>query len=408
MKRKSSKFLCSLVALIMVLASTGTAFAAGSSAEGAVIGNTVESIDVGSLLNAAEADTLGAVVQGDIVVNYMETGAEDIVQSVITYDGVNNLLDEQDSYHYMGYSKQVWLEKGTVTMIAAAENPTGDAMAYYGVFTDQALVNVVDSIGIVSEEDGADINVFQIPASGYYWIGAYSYASDPTEDICTVTLAPLNFSDADRDIYNGKPIAVGQKSSGQVNYFKFKAVNTGYLIAEGSLDNKYYMTLLNSNKKALSSKSSSDNQIAWAVKKGKTYYIKVEALYSSYDAGGYVFSIENKKVAEKSGASKAKAVSIKKGKTVKGTIIAGEGKADWYKFTVTKTKKVKIDIKGDTNDQIKVVVYDGSRNMGSTTLSYYSGQRTLESIGKLSKGTYHIKVYRGNNKSSGYYSLKWK
>ncbi|MEI3504678.1 MAG: hypothetical protein V8Q42_13900 [Anaerovoracaceae bacterium] len=32
---------------------------------------------------------------------------------------------------------------------------------------------------------------------------------------------------------------------------------------------------------------------------------------------------------------------------------------------------------------------------------------TLTSVGKWSKGTYHIKVYRGNSKSSGWYSLKW-
>ena len=75
---------------------------------------------------------------------------------------------------------------------------------------------------------------------------------------------------------------------------------------------------------------------------------------------------------------------------------------------MTSKKTVKITINGKTNDTLKAVVYKGSKNIGSGSFSYYKSGLTLTSVGKLSKGTYYIKIYRGNSKSSGWYSLKWK
>ena len=142
------------------------------------------------------------------------------------------------------------------------------------------------------------------------------------------------------------------------------------------------------------------------MKKGKTYYVKVAAGYNS--DGAYALKVTNSTISEKSGKKKSRAVLLKKKRTKKGTIVAGEKRTDWYKFRVTKRKTVRLTMKGATNDELKVAIYKGNRRVGRSTLGYYSKSITLRSVGKLSKGTYYIKVYRGTKKSSGWYSLRWK
>lgn len=143
----------------------------------------------------------------------------------------------------------------------------------------------------------------------------------------------------------------------------------------------------------------------YGVKKGNTYYIKVRSNYN-YD-GLYQLKVTNYKISENSGSKKSKAVTIKKGYTKKGTITAGSSQSDWYKFKLTSKKKVKITIKGGTNDKLKFIVYKGSKKVSTSTFYNSTKSITLNSVGKWSKGTYYIKAYRGTSKSSGWYSLKW-
>ena len=133
--------------------------------------------------------------------------------------------------------------------------------------------------------------------------------------------------------------------------------------------------------------------------------MKVRALYNA--SGMYQLKVTNTGISEKSGTTKSKAVTIKKGSTKKGTITAGSSQADWYKFKLTSKKSVIMTIKGATNDQLKIAVYDGKKIVKTSTIYNNTKSITLTSVGKWSKGTYHIKVYRGNSKSSGWYSLKW-
>ena len=79
-----------------------------------------------------------------------------------------------------------------------------------------------------------------------------------------------------------------------------------------------------------------------------------------------------------------------------------------YKTVKVGKKSVKILWKAKTNDTMKITVYQGGRAIGTRSLIYSNSSYTLQSLGKWSKGTYYIKVYRGNSKSSGWYSLKWK
>ncbi len=212
------------------------------------------------------------------------------------------------------------------------------------------------------------------------------------------------YNGADRAISNGQTIAVGQKKA-QTNYFQFKAPYTGYLQTAGdSSASSYKVTLCNSSKKALSGANYLSYNPTYGVTKGKTYYIKVVSSVNT--KGAYTFKVTSKKITEKSGKKKSKAVTVKKKKTKKGTIQAGSAQDDWYKFKLTKSQKVKISLTTGSNDALKVIVYKGGKKIGTRTI-YRNSKGYVRSLGKWPKGTYYIQMKRANKKSSGYYTLKW-
>ena len=137
-------------------------------------------------------------------------------------------------------------------------------------------------------------------------------------------------------------------------------------------------------------------------------------------APAYVVKYKFNKVAEsKFGASKKKAVKIKKKATVKGVIPTGTNKVHWYKFKNTKKKKVKIILSGmkmnsgeNYSSGLKVTLYGKGfkGTKGQAKISYsYSGYeiQPYNALGmKLKKGTYYIKVERYGN-ASATYNMKW-
>lgn len=209
--------------------------------------------------------------------------------------------------------------------------------------------------------------------------------------------------------------------SGNANlqsYVKIKPTVNGYITVYPNggeyYDNSFTVTLCNSSKKALTSDnfifygSKYSSKMVFAVKKNTTYYLRIKNV-SDRAAVKYTQT----SVSEKSGSSRKKAVTVKQNKTIKGTIAVNDSKADWYKINVTKTKKVKFYIKGNATGNLKMQVYKSNgKQYGyeNTILSDLNESRTFVSTGvngKMPKGTYYIKIYRGNSKSSGNYSLKW-
>ncbi len=203
------------------------------------------------------------------------------------------------------------------------------------------------------------------------------------------------------------------------SYVKIKPTVNGY-ISVYPYGGQYYdkgftVTLCNSSKKALtndmliSEGSVYSGKTVFAVKKNTTYYLRITGIYDR-SAVKYIQT----GVSEKSGSSKKKAVTIKQNKTIKGTIAVNDSKADWYKIKVPKTKKVKIYVNGNATGSLKMQIYKSNgKKYGyeNTFLSDINQSRTFESVGgngKMPKGTYYIKIYRANSKSSGNYSLKWK
>ncbi|WP_415929149.1 hypothetical protein [Zhenpiania hominis] len=243
----------------------------------------------------------------------------------------------------------------------------------------------------------------EVPSAGTYYL-----ALEPTSAVGTIVVGGTHINGADRTLTNNNWSAVGVEKA-QTRYFKVRATSAGYITVQAN-NLSGNVTLMNSSKKkalsnAVSARDYSPTKVTFGVKKG-TYYIK--AKNNDTNDGIYQIKYTNKRIKEKSGKKKSRAVLLKKKRTKKGTIVAGEKRTDWYKFRVTKRKTVRITMKGATNDELKVAVYKGGRNIGRGTLYESRGGVKLKSLGKLSKGTYYIKVYRGNKKSSGWYSLSWR
>lgn len=417
MKKKTGKIAAFILALAMVGASACTAFAGTS--DDVVKAKEIETVELQQAADGQEqARTISSI--GDMSRNGVTEGigfvtlntgyeldSESYFNDNIGYTeyGINSPSVAGNAY-YKGYSQQEYIPaKGTVIMTVAAEDDSQGSNGYvrFGVFKDAALTQPVDStMGVNSGADGK-VWVFNVPSAGTYYLGVYSSisSSSAAKNYGVAALAAYS-KGTDRTLSNGKWTAVGQKDA-QTNYFKFKATSTGYIKVSNS--DRVYVTLCSSKKKALSGEDWNLYDPVYGVKKGNTYYVKVRALYNT--SGMYQLKVTNTGVSEKSGTTKSKAVTIKKGSTKKGTITAGSSQADWYKFKLTSKKTVKMTIKGATNDQLKIAVYDGKKVVKTSTIYNNTKSITLTSVGKWSKGTYHIKVYRGNSKSSGWYSLKW-
>ena len=310
---------------------------------------------------------------------------------------------------YGGVSRKITVPaKGTVNMAVNGTCSIGSGDIYYGVFMDQNMTQPVNdsSYNVISAGSGkAEGDAFSVPAGGTYYVGVYSDISSG-QDYTVVSLAAYA-SGADRTLSGGQWSAVGQKEE-QTNLFRFKASSTGYIRVDTTDvddDSSVSVTLL-SSRKALSSTADSASKPVYGVKKGVTYYIRARAGYSR--GGGYRLKVTNHKISEKSGSSRSKAVNIKRDSTVKGTVIAGESRSDWYKFKLSGKKSVSLTVKGATNDRLKIEVYSGRKKVKTSTFYSSTESLTLRSAGKWKKGTYHIKVYRGNSRSSGWYSLKWR
>lgn len=411
MKKVMSKLLSAILIATLVFTSAGVAFAdsgeefkaetKGSESEQKLL-QTETKVDLGKQVQV-QVDTAKNAkrkASGNIPVLTMVTGNETPSAAEINYNVPGDTLGNSKCGYYQPVS---FPAKGTFIMAVANASESSNYVTF-GLFREAALNNYVDTTRGVSK-DGIQAVVVKVPAAGTYYIGAYSSAS-ATQQTVKLGISAAFVSGADRTISNGATIAVGHKDV-QTNYFRFKATQTGYLKVEGS--ESASVTLCNSSKKALSNGAAMRYAPTFGVKKGTTYYIKVTPSYTNYD-GGYQLKATNKKITEKSGKKKSKAVTIKKKKTKKGTILAGSSQADWYKFKLNGKKKVTITMKGETNDKLKIVVYNkkGKKVSSASTLPNYSPKLTLKSFGKLSKGTYYVKIYRGNKKSSGWYSLSWK
>ena len=312
----------------------------------------------------------------------------------------------------LGYQSQaITLQKGAVKLEIAAGASTSDV----GIFTQ------VDASGYgknqivhayATDPYGKEVKYGNVAKTGTYYIVFYaSTYSGATGTKATVTSYP----------FAQKTITVGKTATGTgcgdyktVAYYKIKVAKRGLLsvdvadAAGGAASAS--VRICNAKKKAFTSSdgwsSLYDGRKAYyGVKKG-TYFLAVKSGTSLYKVTPKLTA-----VTKAGGEKKAKAVSIAKGKTMKGVLAAGE-KARWYKFKVTKSKKYTFAMTDKTDPSGLKLTFSGE--------GYYDGRAYLYSPSnadvtfkteKLKPGTYYIKVepFRSSGTGgNGYFTIRWK
>lgn len=200
--------------------------------------------------------------------------------------------------------------------------------------------------------------------------------------------------------------------------YKIKAPSDGIIQIESGSDPNMKegtklgldTTLLNSKKKGISDAMVSGDGAQYCVKKG-TYYLK-----ASNSDGMVMFRYKFNKVKASKNIKQSKAVNIKKGKTVKGILPAGESKKGgrWYKIVIPKKRKVSITAKNLAGEGQKVYLYKKGKSKpiasGKKKLAYMggNGKYAFKTRFPLDKGTYYLKVTKDDKEASVYYSVTWK
>lgn len=237
------------------------------------------------------------------------------------------------------------------------------------------------------------------------------------------------FSDKESKGEDGKLVA---------HYVKYKAGVTGYVTLKFSeKSNMYkwsigYVTLCDENKKPIGQREYWTNKEGLAkypydtrmygVRKGETYYFKLEC------DGGTRIAAKVTKVAKSKANSRKNAEALPQGKTADGVIIAGEKTADWYKITLPRTAKLKIELVSRTNGdatggykttgvRMTFCRKDGKKwsNTSSLNLTLGNASNSLDvymadkngNKFDIPTGTYYVKFEPMSKQSSGYYKVKW-
>lgn len=216
---------------------------------------------------------------------------------------------------------------------------------------------------------------------------------------------------------------------GKRNKYTFKAPKTGFIfVSSGFSDVGLHGNFsLYIGKKAVSRSSWMSELsnfpmfrgIFFGVKKGVKYTLVVDkgnSLLTKHDGNNYyTLKVKMASISEKSGRKQSKSGTIKKNKTIKGVIEAGKYKPDYYKFKVTKGKKIVIYFSGATSDSKDSIIAKVTHRSGRfkyTRTVYinrvFGKKLTLKGSRHLIRGTYYIKLYKEHSKSNGFYNIKWK
>lgn len=309
------------------------------------------------------------------------------------------------------------LKKGIIGIHAVmASNGNTDAYARIGVSRTEDMSDLVDDFVVVSEETSADgqdsVGYIEIPSAGTYYVGVIA-VYDPEREVNdwgSATQMNVNMlinwytqAKAGTKLTAGKVYGVRSRTDGSTVKVKFSPAKKGYI--KVFTESRTLTKMYSYGGTLLGTQANRKYYPVFGVNTGKTYQLKIEA-----PASGYYVYVNNTGVTNKSGSSKSKAATVKRGSSNarKGLIIAGSTKAQWFKFKTTKKSKVQITIKGGTNNKYKIEFYKGSSKLTKWTTSFTISlaKRTVISTSKVPKGTYYVKI-TPVNKSSGWYSVQW-
>lgn len=360
------------------------------------------------ILAQAKATTTPKKNNSNIPVVVGVTGSEPGEQGNVTLGTTYGATDGTMGKRYLYAQKLETSGKGTLSFsVRCTEAKNATRNVVYGLFKEASLEDPIDkdSVDVVTKKGDHKTVVVKVPRAGTYYLGVYAMADSKDKSVSwKFTTGAIYWKGGNRTITTDKKIAVGHKSA-QTNYFKMKTTESGYVTLTSS-NPKSKIVLCDSKKNPLTKNTITKYGVTYGVPKGKTYYFKVYA--PACEDGGYILVAKNRKISEKSGSSKARAVEMKKNETVKGTMQNGEKKPDWYKIKLTSKQSVELSWKARTNEKMKLAIYQEGRKMATKTLTYADASYKLKSVGKWPKGTYYLQVYTDSEKSSGWYILKWK
>ena len=345
-----------------------------------------------------------------------KTGHEDPVTASYSYDQTS-ILETENYSTVVGLVVPVTVSKAGVIEVGIKINRLEKNMKVE-IYTDEACTNrLTDYYTYITEGDTEDTGYAKVSGAGTYYLKFSTdnydkeavFANTFDLSLCQWTADPIT-------VKSGKTIRLYNYYPKQYRDFKFKATKNGKITVSHNSNYGYHAQILNAKKKELSDKQWCDEGVSrekcqFAVQKGKTYYIRI---YPNDSGSKYhEFKIKEAEVKEKSGTKRSKAVTIKAKKKVNGTIVAGSKQADWYKFKLSKKKKLTITVSGQASTYLNFTVYNSKGKEISTKSLYGSGSMDIEvtnstTYGKANKGTYYIKVSRKSSKDSGIYKLSWR
>lgn len=326
---------------------------------------------------------------------------------------------EEDAYSFLSYDLTIPMStktlvvpikmayKGKLTVLLDGKNvPAGIDITLY---SDAACSSKVGYSRYLSTSTLVDTLKTSIPQKGTYYL-KFELSSYAKAD-ASVTIIPYSLSSEEKILKNKEWVGSHYYSYETLIGHKITVTKPGYIKVEGVSPAGYsvYVTLCDSKKKALSGQtylsSSKENSTYFAVKKG-TYYINAK---SSDD---YMVRYSFTAVKDASASTKAKAVTIAKGKTKSGLILSEDSlkKVDWYKIYISKKQKISFDVSANSCDSIKFEVVPASSRVilyGSTFRLYDSYASTYGTQDTMPAGTYYIKVTKTTKTTSGAYSIKF-
>lgn len=299
----------------------------------------------------------------------------------------------------------------------------------YNAGTEEMIEYNYERTGDLSAGDDPMLGIggLDVVKGGTYYIVVRKAYSTYTEHYGTLRVRPYLYSYSTRTLSAGKlMLASGYKT----NYndsgaqFKIKPTKTGYirvsLKAYGYSPSAGYVTLRNSKKKAVSDKlyfsnGSYPSSVQFGVKKGVTYYLKVNNCVGKSDYQ-YKYGISYKVYAAKlrANTSKKKATTLKRKAKYISTAMPATGKSasQWYKFKVTKKRATQfnIDARNINSGEMTVAFYYGKKKLWTRTI--YAGSAIAYKItysttyGKAKKGTYYVKITK-SAKANGAYKVRY-
>lgn len=282
------------------------------------------------------------------------------------------------------------------------------------LYNDLACTSQVGYSEYIGTSDMAGTAEYKIPSKGEYYL-KFEYSYNIGETDANITIKPYGYSGENKTLTNKKVMGTYPSDYSKEVYHKIVISKAGYIKVEAESVGKYGQSLsgvvlCNAKKQKISDSKSyssyNDYTGYYAVKKG-TYYLSVK------DSQPYKIKYTYTAVTDKGGASKAKATTIKKGTTVKALAHMGEKttKYDWFKITLPKKQKLSLSVSSKADDIIKFKIIPANSKYILFGDSFYlsdSESTTITSKDALNKGTYYIRVNKGDIKGSGYYQIKFK